>query len=65
MVNKYIEKYPPEILGDVLIIHIPFYEKCPALFRDYIGQLLKEGYHYREDFNFNCIYMIKPLKEVN
>lgn len=60
--NPYIEKYPPELLGDVEIISIPLYEKCPALFRDYITPLINEGYKYSEDYNYNCIYLIKAFR---
>lgn len=61
----YFERlYPPELLGDVFIIDIPFYSVNQELIDTYINPLIKQGYNYHYYDVLSTIYLILPLTEV-
>lgn len=62
--NYYARKYEPELLGDSLIITIPYSDGCRSLDNYFIDILTRNGWNYSEYALLHQIYLTKPLKAI-
>lgn len=62
--NYYARKYEPELLGDNLIITIPYSDGSRSLDDYFINILTRNGWNYSAYDVLHEIYLLKPLKAI-